>query len=499
MREDLIPETNWLKIKNTLHDVVLSSTSHGLPNIFKSKRILLKIIWTLFFLISLGYCSFSIIKTINSYFNWEYLTKIEDFRENPTEFPAITVCNLNKYGNEFAKNVSNIFYPSLQYNSKFKTISELFLSLKYSDINFQNSIDDENIKNMKLPLEDFVIHCMIGFQTCNVNNFEWFYDKFYGNCFTFNNGRNSNGENYSVYNITNSGISYGLQLLLFLGNQLDIPEFVQSSGVHVIVHNRSVSPNSFEGIDISNGEQTNIIVSRIFENKLENPYNDCKLNLNSPDAFHSDIFRAFFKLRKYYSQENCFDACLQEEINSKCNCFSPQFPRIYNLKPCKTQTELDCLKNVLNNAITQGLYNKCSPYCPQECNSIIYSLSTSHSFFPNPKFSDFLTSHPAIQAKFRNSKNFLNNTSLVENNSIYIDKDEFGKSVAMININYQDLKYTMISQIPNMSFEDLLSNLGGQLGLFIGISFLSFVEIFDALVQIIFILLDKSTNNTVYP
>ena len=144
MREDLIPETNWLKIKNTLHDVVLSSTSHGLPNIFKSKRILLKIIWTLFFLISLGYCSFSIIKTINSYFNWEYLTKIEDFRENPTEFPAITVCNLNKYGNEFAKNVSNIFYPSLQYNSKFKTISELFLSLKYSDINFQNSIDDEN-------------------------------------------------------------------------------------------------------------------------------------------------------------------------------------------------------------------------------------------------------------------------------------------------------------------------------------------------------------------
>ena len=60
-----------------------------------------------------------------------------------------------------------------------------------------------------------------------------------------------------------------------------------------------------------------------------------------------------------------------------------------------------------------------------------------------------------------------------------------------INIFYDDLSYTAITEDAKMSQVDLVSNLGGLLGLFIGISFLSFGEIFEALFEIIFIMFGK--------
>jgi len=42
-----------------------------------------------------------------------------------------------------------------------------------------------------------------------------------------------------------------------------------------------------------------------------------------------------------------------------------------------------------------------------------------------------------------------------------------------------------------MQFIDLISNIGGSLGLFVGISFISFLELFEILVEIIFIYSEK--------
>ena len=49
--------------------------------------------------------------------------------------------------------------------------------------------------------------------------------------------------------------------------------------------------------------------------------------------------------------------------------------------------------------------------------------------------------------------------------------------------------------MPKIDTSDLIANIGGNLGLFIGISFLSFAEIFEVLIEIILIILQK--NNLV--
>ena len=52
--------------------------------------------------------------------------------------------------------------------------------------------------------------------------------------------------------------------------------------------------------------------------------------------------------------------------------------------------------------------------------------------------------------------------------------------------------YTLIEESPNMGVFDLIGKLGGQLGLFLGMSLLSLVEIFEMLFTVVRCLLEKT-------
>jgi hypothetical protein len=55
-----------------------------------------------------------------------------------------------------------------------------------------------------------------------------------------------------------------------------------------------------------------------------------------------------------------------------------------------------------------------------------------------------------------------------------------------IRIYYDDLKYTWINQQPKIELFGLISNIGGSLSLFVGISFISFLEFFEITFEFIY-------------
>ena len=55
-----------------------------------------------------------------------------------------------------------------------------------------------------------------------------------------------------------------------------------------------------------------------------------------------------------------------------------------------------------------------------------------------------------------------------------------------INVYYDDLKYTLINQIPKVEIAGLVSNIGGTFSLFLGLSIGSFLEIIEILIEFIF-------------
>ena len=506
MKKVLIPDSKKEKIKKALLDAVLSSTSHGLPNIFRSKSLFLKIIWIFCVLGFLSYCSLSIIRSINSYYNWEYVTKIDVIQEIPMEFPAVTICNLNIYATDYAQRLLNQILLQFWNISEINAINESysyneFLNIKYlfQMAAMSDNFTDENRRNFSLPLNDFLINCNFGLNKCSAKEFDWYYDMNYGNCFTFNNGRNFKGHTNTIRNSSQSGYFNGLRMELFLGNSSDVPLLIANSGVHVLIKNKSATPIPYEGIDVSSGELSEIIIGRSFEKKLDYPYSDCKFNLNSLDSFDSEIYREIIRSNKTYSKKICFLNCYQMEIIKVCQCYLPYFERFKSINKCDNTTEVLCGMSVTEYFYKQDVSKVCSPFCPQECEDVTYSLSFSHSNFPNPKYAEFLKKKLTNQYKLMDSNKSTSNSNFGDVHSVQISNHGLKKSIAGITIYYDDLKYTVISQIPKMNFEDLLANIGGQFGLFIGISFLSFVEIFDAIIQVIFILREPSIERLVFP
>ena len=105
--------------------------------------------------------------------------------------------------------------------------------------------------------------------------------------------------------------------------------------------------------------------------------------------------------------------------------------------------------------------------------------SSSISEFPTMKYSKYLMNNTVVRKRFSH----LNNS---------ISFDELAKNVARIQIFYDELQETIISEEIKTQPFDLVSNLGGTLGLFLGLSFLSLIEIFEILFKVLFICIEKS-------
>ena len=72
--------------------MVLSTTCHGIPDLFRTDRTLLRIIWIIFLVVSTGACGWMITKSVKDFFEYDVITKIEIKRENEMILPAVTLC-----------------------------------------------------------------------------------------------------------------------------------------------------------------------------------------------------------------------------------------------------------------------------------------------------------------------------------------------------------------------------------------------------------------------
>jgi hypothetical protein len=62
---------------------------------------------------------------------------------------------------------------------------------------------------------------------------------------------------------------------------------------------------------------------------------------------------------------------------------------------------------------------------------------------------------------------------------------------------FESLRYTLISQIPKEKGFDFLSNIGGILGLFVGVSFVTLFEISELIIEFLFIVSEYQKSNRI--
>ena len=77
-------------IRAKSEEILLSSTILGLPNIFRTKNLFLKMMWLVSFLASTSVGIYTVVKTLNNFFSYEVVTKIDVINEIPASFPSLT-------------------------------------------------------------------------------------------------------------------------------------------------------------------------------------------------------------------------------------------------------------------------------------------------------------------------------------------------------------------------------------------------------------------------
>ena len=71
---------------------------HGMKHFARQKGgYLRKTIWLACFLAAAGYFGYLAVNTVLTFFQWNHITIVDILYDKQVEFPAMTVCNINKY------------------------------------------------------------------------------------------------------------------------------------------------------------------------------------------------------------------------------------------------------------------------------------------------------------------------------------------------------------------------------------------------------------------
>jgi hypothetical protein len=255
-------------------------------------------------------------------------------------------------------------------------------------------------------------------------------------------------------------------LELFVGypTRLDL---VKATGIQLFVHNSSSQPLiDTQGVSLSAGHHTDIVLAKTVYNKQPTPYSNC---LEAQDTFDSNSYRLTVELAGKYEQKYCLQLCFQTFFIDMCGCYDVTTLSIPNSRPCNVTQLLECGLKAFAYFYDSPFDANCTNECPQECTLIEYDLSLSYSTFPTPFYADLLTQYDRLYSA--NKKNFTSYEQVKE-------------SVLSINVYFDDLSFVSIDEVPARSLEQFIGEIGGFIGLCIGTSLLSVVELLELLYSI---------------
>ncbi|RNA40663.1 acid-sensing ion channel 1-like isoform X1 [Brachionus plicatilis] len=453
--------------KNNLYlerikELAESSSIHGIPNAVRTKSLVIRIFWILVFFGFFAYSMLSVVKLIIKYLEYNVVVKMERAQPELLEFPAVTFCNINPYDYTIEEN----------YKIASDYLNESFLSndtnLKTCNRKTRNQLR-YGISNLEgFELEKMLISCEYDRKPCNLQNIVSQDPDFFGNCFTFNFGKDADGKSIPIEEAKQPGLLNGLQIQLFIGPREYQPCWEEKYGAVVVVHNQTSLPLYLEeGIFVPTGFETNLVLKKNIINKLSTPNIKCVKNVSDKAEVDTVYFRNTIEACGSYNQKWCARNCSLDKINQentiKCS----------NLNLTTLFEKNACLKNFDN--ITK-YYDFCISQCPIECEYSFYSIDKNAAGFPSYRQNQQLLFDESFRSKFPNGT---------------VSLEQVKDSVLSFNVFFSEKAYMRIEEIRELSFGSLLGNLGGQFGLFLGLSFLTFVEIFEILFEIVMIFLSN--------
>ncbi|XP_032819007.1 acid-sensing ion channel 1-like isoform X1 [Petromyzon marinus] len=296
------------------------------------------------------------------------------------------------------------------------------------------------------PLGEMMLTCRFGGQQCGPDDFTVVYTR-YGKCYTFNSGKDGR----PLLTSMKGGMGNGLEMMLDIQQDEYLPVWGETdetsfeAGIKVQIHSQDEPPFIDQlGFGVAPGFQTFVSCQEQRLTYLPYPWGDCK---DTPPE--SEFFDT-------YSIAACQIDCETRYLVENCNCRMVHMPG--DAPYCTPEQYKECA-----NPALMFLVEKDDDYCACEmpCNIKRYAKELSMVKIPSQASAKYLAK------KFNKTEAYI------------------AENVLVLDIFFEALNYETIEQKRAYEVAGLLGDIGGHMGLFIGASILTILEIFDYLYEII--------------
>ena len=491
--------------------MLLDSTVKGVPRCLKSKHLSLRFLWSLsvMFLITIGLHEASLV--IIQYMRHEYSSYSKDISAPFSDVmgypgPALTICNLNSFSGNASDRIRALELITLKdYEELVERLTncerctakeKLELRQTRSDLltphGYYAYIGRDNAQTLSHHYPDLIPGCFEhktdGFRShmkvCKGVDVQPHVHPDYYRCYTMN-FRSFGGK-----------IITGITLIMHLDNffdeqfdHLDVThEMGKYTGAVLVLHEvGQFPPLNQKSVYLPPGYFTNVKTTFAARKRLGSPYTNCTDTLFVAGTNYT------------YTSEHCKSVCLERLIAAQCDCVDMFMLNILettsheNLSFCNDigqDPEQFKQKSRCANDVRKGFWTHCSKTCPIPCDDVTFETSTSSARWPpNILHEEFYESYIAgrpyewrykelehnvfrVLNKKERNRNMLEFMHLIRNNFLRVDID-LNEDSFILNV-----------ALPKQTFSGFLSDLGGALNIFAGITFWVSVEMVEYLVMI---------------
>ena len=476
------------------------TTAHGYGQITFSNIFIVKVFWISVLISCHVFLYFQIRPLVERYISKPTGTKIFLQQEKNPVFPVIVICNQNmikkdRYedlwkkvredmsahnrtteaplttiastmvpptndtptgsptGSSINKNDS-YYYSYFGWGESTENIQvEEFVSAKeeFAFVSFQGALSEtakiigNKIHQFGHPIKELIPSC--NWKVLHNCKSPKFWNRFwhwkYGSCYAFNSGFDIHGNETDILKVSRPGPGNALEIKLFINQSQYSTNKSDTAGVRIYIGEQGGLYLPYaEGSSLSPGFSYSIGLRKKLIKRLDPFQNESCID-DTPSVLKNDLGQR--KLTKY-STQLCRRKCLAEKQLEKCGCISYYLEqRTTNIETCKWHAR-SCIDSIEKKWAGDDL--PCLKLCTFPCKEIRYETDMSFGYYP------------IVNAR----------------QTIYKNIDKPRDNYLKVSIYLKSLEVEVWEDKMSYALENLLADIGGQLGLFSGYSVLTLIE-----------------------
>ncbi|XP_038070398.1 acid-sensing ion channel 1C-like [Patiria miniata] len=391
-----------------------------------------RLVWTVALLGGMSAASYQIInRAVFFVGNPKSVDVVIEYME-PMTFPAVTVCNTNQFRNQlraleqhpFGQFLSAYYYGE-NLTDFIPTLGGANTTALYYDfahpMDYSGMLSESSFGGAHLTPADF---------TSVLTK--------HGVCYTFNSGLNGQELRQQKF----AGGQHGFVLVLNIEQyNYYFSKDSLGAGIYVAVHDQDEIPDiDSMGVGVPAGAFGRISVRK-------------KTTARKDDGCIEKELKYF----NNYTKSMCLHECLIDIVYDMCGCVAPYMAVSSDMRVCDPIETFTCVNYQSANP---NNIDQCD--CPLPCSTTKYATSASYTAFPGNFYSE----------------KFAEESSTSE---YPLATDFFQQNLVLLQVFYEELSTEHQEHHSAYTFFAFLCDIGGALGLWLGGSILTFVEILDHL------------------